>query len=249
MWCVATLVVTGTYRSWRDIGSWGALFHTAYGRIVLVKICLLAVLLVFGNASRLFVRRLAVPSTVDPVESTVDSPAVRTLVPVGGGGTSGVNAADPPDQKPDPPVPAGVLRRSVLAELLVAAVVLGFTAVLVSEPPGRSSYVAPSSGSTTLANKDKVEVTVTPAVAGPNTLRLRVLSPGGAAVEVQAAQAYARLPNSQYDRLPVELTRTGTGQYTATAVALPASGHWEINVSIRISQFDAYTSVVPITVH
>jgi copper transport protein len=266
MYCVGTLVVTGTYRSWRDIGSWGALFHTAYGRIVLVKICLLAVLLVLGNASRLFVRRLAAGGGPEP--STVDLPAVeeagvaassrRTLVPVGGSGgadiPTGIGEPDdaPPDEpaEPDEPeVPIGVLRRSVLAELVVAAVVLGFTAVLVSEPPGRSTYVAPSSGSVALANKDRAEITVTPALAGPNTLELTVLNPSGAAVEVQGAEAYARLPGSQYDRLPVSLVKAGTGRYTATAVSLPASGRWEINLSIRVSQFDAYTAVVPVTVH
>jgi copper transport protein len=249
MYCVAAIVVTGTYRSWRDIGSFGALFGTTYGRIVVVKVSLLALLVILGNASRVFVRRLALPPLPDevaPAESTVDAPA-RALVAVGGG--AGVDLPDGPPPPDEPEVPLGVLRRSVLAELAVAAVVLAFTAVLVSEPPGRSSYVAPSTGTATLANNDKVQVTVTPAVAGPNTLRIAVLNPSGAAVDVQTAAAYARLPGSQYDRLPVSLVKTGTGQYTATAVALPASGHWEINLSIRVSQFDAYTAVASVTVH
>jgi copper transport protein len=256
MYCVGTLVVTGTYRSWRDIGSWGALFGTTYGRIVLVKIALLAVLVVLGNASRVFVRRLAAgpdPSTPEESESTVDSEARaavggRTLVAVGGGGTGGPKL---PDDEPveEPGAPVGVLRRSVLAELAIAAVILGFTAVLVSEPPGRATYVAPTNSSVTLANNDRVEITVTPATPGPNTVQVSVLSPSGAAVEVQSAQAYARLPGSQYDRLPVPLTATGTGRYTASGVSLPASGKWELNLSIRVSQFDAYTAVAPITVH
>jgi copper transport protein len=240
MYCVTALVITGTYRSWRDIGSFGALFGTAYGRIVLVKIALLAVVLLFANASRLFVRRWAAAST--EVDEPADVPD-RTLVAVGAGGS--VDLPEPPPAGP----PTGVLRRSVLAELAVAAVILAFTAVLVSEPPGRATYISPSTSSVTLANKDRVEVTATPAKAGPNTVSLRVLNPGGAPLEVQTAEAYARLPDSQYDRLPVPLSKTGTGTYSASGVSLPASGKWEINLSVRLSQFDAYTAVVTVTVH
>src|SRR5262249_57501692 len=77
MGCVATLAVTGTYRSWRDIGSWDALFGTTYGRIVLVKSGLLAVLLVLGNASRLWVRRLA----TSPIVQAATLPAPPAAPP------------------------------------------------------------------------------------------------------------------------------------------------------------------------
>jgi copper transport protein len=54
--CVAVLVATGTYQSWRQLGSWSGFLDTDYGRLLLVKIA--AVLVVLGAAyfSRKWVR-------------------------------------------------------------------------------------------------------------------------------------------------------------------------------------------------
>ena len=140
------------------------------------------------------------------------------------------------------------LRKSVLAELGIAAVVLAFTAVLVAEPPGRAAYVKPAESTVTLTSGDRVQVTVTPAKSGPNTLDLYVLDRSGRAREVQSAEAFARLPGTEYDRLPVTLAKTGPGHYTAIAVSLPAAGRWELNLSVRLSQFDAYTATAQVNI-
>jgi copper transport protein len=287
MGCVATLAVTGTYRSWREIGSWDALFGTTYGRIVLVKIGLLAVLLVLGNASRLWVRRLATapivePSTAPAAEAVpppargavLPSASQRVLVPAAGGrgGGEGRGAGpDDPDGSGDPQsangpggsAPAGAepagaeppwagrlwaLRKSVLAELAVAAVVLGFTAVLVAEPPARASYARPVNTTVALAAGSQVQVTVTPAKAGPNEIHVYVLDQAGRTRGTESVAAFARLPGSQYDRLPVALARTGTGHYTGSAVSLPVAGRWELDLTVRLGRFEAYTAVVPVTV-
>jgi copper transport protein len=54
--CVGVLVATGTYQSWRQLGSWAGFFDTEYGRLLLLKIA--AVLVVLGAAyfSRQWVR-------------------------------------------------------------------------------------------------------------------------------------------------------------------------------------------------
>ncbi|NKY16397.1 copper resistance CopC/CopD family protein, partial [Streptomyces somaliensis] len=57
--CVAVLVATGLYQSWRQVGTWTALTGTAYGRLLLVKVVLVAVLLGVGRMSRRRTRRLA----------------------------------------------------------------------------------------------------------------------------------------------------------------------------------------------
>jgi len=142
----------------------------------------------------------------------------------------------------------GVLRKSVLAELGIAAVVLAFTAVLVAEPPARATYVKPADTAVTLASGDRVQVTVTPAKAGPNRIDLYVLDRDRRTRDVRAAEAFARLPGGQYDRLPVPLVKAGPGHYTASAASLPTAGRWEINLSVRLSQFDAYTAVAQVTI-
>ncbi|MGW0736311.1 copper resistance CopC/CopD family protein [Streptomyces sp. NPDC002851] len=58
-WSVAVLAVTGVYQSWRQVGSWHALFSTAYGQLLMVKLGLVAVLLGVAWISRRWTGRLA----------------------------------------------------------------------------------------------------------------------------------------------------------------------------------------------
>ena len=53
--CVAVLVVTGTYQAWRQVGAWGALTATTYGRELLVKLGLVLLVLVAAAFSHRWV--------------------------------------------------------------------------------------------------------------------------------------------------------------------------------------------------
>ncbi|KUO08708.1 copper resistance CopC/CopD family protein [Streptomyces sp. DSM 15324] len=55
---VIALVATGVYQSWRQLGSWSAFTETGYGRLLLVKICLVAVLVGIAWISRRWTTRL-----------------------------------------------------------------------------------------------------------------------------------------------------------------------------------------------
>ncbi|HEV7808729.1 MAG TPA: copper resistance protein CopC [Solirubrobacteraceae bacterium] len=50
--CVAVLLVTGTVQAFEHIGAWGQLLHTGFGRAVLIKVVLLAVLIGLGAINR-----------------------------------------------------------------------------------------------------------------------------------------------------------------------------------------------------
>ncbi|MFE4056873.1 copper resistance CopC/CopD family protein [Streptomyces sp. NPDC059096] len=56
---VVVLAVTGLYQSWRQVGSWSALGGTSYGRLLLVKVGLVAVLVVIAWFSRRWTGRLS----------------------------------------------------------------------------------------------------------------------------------------------------------------------------------------------
>ncbi|NUR02840.1 MAG: copper resistance protein CopC/CopD, partial [Streptomyces sp.] len=56
---VVTLAATGTYQSWRQLGSWSAFTDTRYGQLLLVKIGLVAVMVAIASVSRRWTRRLA----------------------------------------------------------------------------------------------------------------------------------------------------------------------------------------------
>ncbi|WP_346776732.1 copper resistance protein CopC [Streptomyces sp. HNM0574] len=68
-WSVAALAATGIYQSWRQVGSWDALTGTSYGRLLLVKVGIVAVLLLVARASRRWTSRLADPSAPVPAPS------------------------------------------------------------------------------------------------------------------------------------------------------------------------------------
>ena len=75
---VLALIATGTYQSWRQLGSWSAFTDTRYGQLLLAKIALVVVLVGVAWISRRWTGQLA--ETV-PVEA----PAVREKERVGAG--------------------------------------------------------------------------------------------------------------------------------------------------------------------
>jgi copper transport protein len=55
--CVGAIVASGVYQTWREVGTWGALLHTTYGRLVLAKVAGLLILIALGYVARVFIRR------------------------------------------------------------------------------------------------------------------------------------------------------------------------------------------------
>ncbi|MGI5368834.1 copper resistance protein CopC [Streptomyces iakyrus] len=75
---VLTLIATGTYQSWRQLGSWSAFTDTRYGQLLLAKIGLVVVMVGVAWISRRWTGRLAEAA---PVEAA----AVRKKERVGAG--------------------------------------------------------------------------------------------------------------------------------------------------------------------
>ncbi|MGY1499120.1 copper resistance protein CopC [Streptomyces sp. QTS52] len=152
---VAVLTLTGVYQAWRGLGSWDAITGTSYGRILIAKVCAVALLLVAAGFSRRWTGQLLVPEAAEAkvaerVPETVGAPATR----------SGGNDDDTPDGDiPDDDTSADGtsdngtsgnagashrrrLRRSVLAEVAVGIAVLVITTVLTATLPGRAAAEA-----------------------------------------------------------------------------------------------------------
>ncbi|MEV5873943.1 copper resistance protein CopC [Streptomyces sp. NPDC052101] len=173
---VLVLVATGTYQSWRQLGSWSAFTDTRYGQLLLVKIGLVALLVGIASVSRRWTGRLA-----DTVAGAADEPERERVASgaakqsAGKGRTSGDPrraeqlarqraAMDAARQKRlrDGDTNRFGLRRSVLVEAGVAVVLLAVTTWLTQTEPGRTeldakaatssagSAAAPSNGALTL---------------------------------------------------------------------------------------------------
>ncbi|MFG2876206.1 copper resistance CopC/CopD family protein [Streptomyces sp. NPDC048337] len=203
---VLVLAVTGVYQSWRQIGSWSALTGTDYGRLLLLKVGLVAVLVGIASVSRRWTARLADAREADTAK------AANAVDEAGAGRAAKVVAqrdvsretqpvtvpADPKraaqlarqqaarenarekqvrDADPDR---AG-LRRSVLAEAAVAVVLLAVTTVLTSTEPGRTvERETGRSGAATAVPDRAVKITLPFDTGGQNgkgNIRLE-LDPG-----------------------------------------------------------------------
>ncbi|MEU0877556.1 CopD family protein [Lentzea sp. NPDC005914] len=81
---VAVLTAMGALLAWQLVGSLDALLHTGYGRLLLAKLVLFAVLLVLGFASKTWVdRRLRVAATTRTLALSVAAEAVLAVAVLG----------------------------------------------------------------------------------------------------------------------------------------------------------------------
>ena len=158
---IAIIVLSGITQGWRQLGSWDALLHTSYGRLLLVKAGLVVGIVIIASAARDVVRDRLIPTvrgTVRPLSAAValDGEAVDEL------------------------------RNGIWSEVLLAIAVLAVTAVLVFTAPGRevealaNRPAARTVHTSTSTRRFRFGVVIQPAIPGPNTIVIaptRLISP------------------------------------------------------------------------
>lgn len=141
------------------------------------------------------------------------------------------------------------MRRSVLAEVALAVLVLVATAVLVDQPRGTEALAAsdrePVTASASLGGGRSVTVTADPGEHGPVSLSVE-LSPGTRPKQITATALQA---DKQIGPIPIGLEPNGTDLYGASDVNLPVKGTWVITLVVTTSAFDAVTTDVKIDLH
>ena len=215
--CIGVLVASGTYQAWRQVGTFAALTGTTYGRLLLVKILAVGLVVALGYLARIWIAYYLKGSAVTP-----DAAAIRQL------------------------------RGSTGLEVVLAAGVLAITAMLVNAPPARTAYAAPVS--TTVGfdagganGKGSVQIFLSPAKVGTDTVHVEVLAPSGAPLEVPQLTATVSLPDRQLGPLPVTLSGGGTPHYYGS-VTIPLAGAWKMAVTVRTDDIDETTVTVPVTI-
>jgi len=148
---------------------------------------------------------------------------------------------------------SGSLRRSVGTEIVVAALILGVTAVLSQLPP--AAYVsaeekpaAPrqvtASGSD-FATTVKVRLTASPGTVGENTFTTRITDyDTGAPVRASSVQLQFSYPNNPNVASTLQLHGGANGVWTGRGTNLSLDGPWTIVVLIQTS-----TSSTDVTLH
>lgn len=259
---VTVLVITGVYQSWRGLGSWEALTGTTYGRLLLAKVVLVAVLLAVAAVSRRWTTALATAALA------VREPGrVRERVPQPAGGPPEpqprADTDTDPEPDPDPEHPSAAadttaalrrgLLRSVLAEAAVAAVVLAVTTVLTATLPGRAADeaartavpaggVLPASVTTIpfeigTAGRGTVQITLDPGRTGDNAVQAVVFGPDGSLAAVPELRLSFTLPDQDVGPIEADLSDRG-GYWSANTVTLPLPGTWTMKATVRVSETD-----------
>ncbi|MFI8182037.1 copper resistance CopC/CopD family protein [Actinacidiphila glaucinigra] len=268
---VVTLVVTGVYQSWRQLGSWDALVSTGYGQLLLVKVGLVILLVELAWLSRRWTARLGETAVRGRAAAVAQPVAAGRKGAGGGGGDASERAGQLARQEAalakerarkerDGDAERTGLRKSVLAEVAVAVVVLAVTTLLTGTQPGRAAEEgAAQQASAPVAEvpepldvripfdtggtdgKGEAEVTMDPGGIAENELHLLVTAPDGRAFDVPEVQISFTLKSKKIGPIPVTLGKVDTGHWSAANVQIPVPGEWTIAVTVRTSDIDQVT--------
>ncbi|MFD8337014.1 copper resistance CopC/CopD family protein [Streptomyces solisilvae] len=333
---VVALVVTGLYQSWRQVGSWGALTDTEYGRWLLVKVGLVAVLVGIAAVSRRWTGRLtdataeagaeketeaeaesaseaasdakattearaeagtdaetaaavkaAQPARTGAADAAIDTPAeaesreAESAKAEPGEAESGeesddgdpVRAAQLARQRAakgkattrrerDADRERSGLRRSVIAETVVAVVLLAVATVLSGTQPGRAETEQAGAAATQpgrdrlnvdpvsvlipyntgpKSGRGKAVVMIEPALPGDNALHVFTTDLADRPVDVPEVKLSLTLGSKGIGPLRIPLERLSTGHWSARTVQLPMAGTWQLSLTVRTSDIDQVT--------
>ncbi len=240
---VVAVVATGVVQSIRQVGSLYALFHTPYGRTLVVKICLVVALIAVGAASRRLVHRRG-PTDGPPVGGTG---VARPAPPTGPGATVLLDPVAPVVEAAG--FPRRRLRRTVLAELAIALAVVGVTAALVNDVPARQAAGQPFTYSFSTLGV-QVNTIIDPSRAGTdNAVHVYVLSRLGSPKAIPELDLRASLPSASIGPLAIPLVVSGPGHYTAGRVVLPVAGDWVLTYTVRTDAIDEQVVRTVLPVH
>lgn len=142
------------------------------------------------------------------------------------------------------------LRATLRVEALALTVVLALTAVLVVTTPARTlAEGGVVEDVTELADVGTVQVTVSPAQAGVNTIHLYLFDPSGRPADI-AETITLELSLGAADLGPIErdALRAGPAHFQLDGDDLAVGGTWTITVRARVDRFTEATGTVEIPV-
>jgi copper transport protein len=241
---IVALVVSGAYQAWRQVGSIDELKSTDYGRLLIAKLVAFAALIVAAAFSREVVNRRFRALPPDDEHAPAEDPVLVGAGPPvvsGGSGDSYDSIDDAIDETWDDELEDQEemtrLRRSVWVEVVIAAVILGITALLVNAAPARSETTGPVS-LTLKAEQAWTYVDIAPGVAGPNDMHFTALPTGGGPATVTDMTVQLTRPGEDLPPFTVPLQKLSAGHYYAPLYDIPYSGEWRITVRVQLGATD-----------
>jgi copper transport protein len=133
------------------------------------------------------------------------------------------------------------LRRSVLAELALATLILGIVGLWRFTPPPRAIVAAaPASVATAHIHTDRAmaEVRIRPAGAGPVRVTITVL--GGDYRPMEPKEVTATFENraAGVEGIERRAERVSEGEWEIGRLLLPVAGRWDVRLDLLVSDFE-----------
>ncbi|MER7457959.1 copper resistance protein CopC [Micromonospora sp. NPDC126480] len=216
---VAALAVTGVLLGWRIVRTWSALFGTAYGVALLVKVAIVAVIVGIAAWNRYrLVPRITSADSAGPAW-----PLLRRTVRA----------------------EAGLLAVAIA----VTGVLVTQSPVRDDSGSAPPPVDRPASVELTAQLGDhRTAIVLTPGTTGVNALQLTILDGERRPVEpVTAPELRFSLPAQQVGPLERPVSRTAPGRYEAVA-EFPLPGQWIIEVSVRTSKYENPVARIPVEI-
>jgi copper transport protein len=220
---VVALAITGSINAWRQLDGLASITDSSYGRWLIVKLVLVAVVTAAAVVSRWQVR-----------QHTVAAPILAASTVGAAASTDTIAAADaPPDD-------ARGLRRSVMVELIGMAVVLVATVGLVDSPPPRATAELPPEPVTVTATQDnwEAQIDLLPAQTGGTTMHVFLLPTDGSQDVADEITVTATLPAQDLGPIEIPTIPIPPNHVTTDDADFPVAGTWEITVTARFGEFD-----------
>jgi copper transport protein len=218
---VVALAVSGTTNAWRQLGSLSGLTDSTYGRWLVVKLLLVALVVIVAAFSRRMARSDEPEEYDDADEPDEPAEAVPQEAPV-------------------------ALRRTVALEVIGMGLILMATAGLVNSPPPPSA--ATTESASVVVGDRIVQVELEPAVTGGAEMHVYLSSPSGGLDTADEITVTASLPSEDLGPLDIETFPAGPNHVVATDVNLPVAGLWTFDVTARFGEFDQVVFTVQIPV-
>ncbi|MFH8888173.1 copper resistance CopC/CopD family protein [Streptomyces sp. NPDC017949] len=266
---VAVLVGTGTYQSWRQVGSWNALFTTSFGRTLVVKVAAVVLVLCAAYFSRRWTARLVHEAPPVAETSTVPEPArVRAVAtvgaplspaPTGPRGAAGVPDGGEPGADTGPSVAEADghrrgLRRTVAVEAVLGVAVLAITTLLTGTQPSRAADGISAAAAQepqakvvtipfdmgTANHRGTVQITLAPGRVGENTVEAVVFTADGGLATVPELRLTLTQNDLGIGPLDAEL-KNQKGYWATYDLRLPMAGEWTLNLTVRTTDIDQVT--------
>ncbi len=142
-----------------------------------------------------------------------------------------------------------LLRRTLRAELVLGVAALAVTGALAGYAPSISESSGPFSTNADIGPA-RLEVTVDPALVGPNEMHLYLFDrkDGSQWDEADELNVAAELPGKDIPAVTLDPTKAGPGHYVVSGAAFGVAGDWTVEVRARVGDFDEYTTEITVPI-